>query len=133
MCSRVRLWGLGFVIALLITVLVPFAPQVSRGAQSSFLIITSPPPGLGLPVGQHVGVRYRFMGDTRIVLRLEVDGVVVCSDDVEPGQEVTHAWAPAEPRSYQVRVYAVSPAGSVLASASLAVFGLPVGSRARIP
>lgn len=119
--------------ALLISVLTPFAPGVSQGAEPPVLFVISPPSGLSLPVGQHIGVRYRFTGKTAATLELAADGVALRSDRVQPGQEVIYAWAPARPGLYRFRVRALAPDGTVLGSASLEVAGLPTGSRVRVP
>lgn len=132
MGSRVRLWIIAFATALLLSALAPFGPGVGRGAQQPLLIVISPPAGLGLPVGQHVGVRYQFTGGTSAILELAVDGVVLNSDRAQPGQEATQAWTPAKPGAHQLRLRALAPDGTVVESASLTVIGLPSGSRVRV-
>ncbi|MFQ5858406.1 MAG: hypothetical protein ACE5LU_22625 [Anaerolineae bacterium] len=133
MGSRLRVWIVAIATAVLITALAPFAFGVSRGAQPSVLVVISPPSGLGLPVGQHVGVRYRFTGETPAILELAADGVTLVADGVQPGQQVTHAWTPAKPGPHQVLVRALGLDGTVLDSAGLVVIGLPVGSRVQVP
>jgi len=127
-------WIVAITAALLINALAPFFDSAaSRGAQPLALIIIAPPSELGLPVGQHVGVRCRFLGETPAILELAADGIVLDTDRVQPGQEVTHAWAPANPGSHRLRVRALATDGTVLDSASLMVIGLPAGSPVRVP
>jgi len=147
--SRVRLWGIAFITALLISAVTPFGSGVSRGAQSSVpalrsrralslaegtsLVILSPPRGLGLPAGQHAGVRYRFSGETPAILELAADGVTLVADQVQPGQEVMHAWTPARSGPHQLRVRALAPDGTLLDSVCVVVLGLPAGSSVQVP
>jgi len=84
-------------------------------------------------VGQHVGVRYRFSGETPAILELAADGIVLVTDRAQPGEEVTRAWTPAKPGAHQLRVRALAPDGTVLGSATLAVIGLPAGFRVQVP
>lgn len=144
MRSRVRLWGTASAIALLITALTPVGFGVSQGAQPATLspgstgsttgpVIVSPPAGLGLPVGQYVGVRYQLAGGRPAILELRADGIVLISQQVQPGQHVTHAWTPTRPGPHQLRVRALAPDGTLLDSAGLVVIGLLVGSRVQVP
>lgn len=123
---------IAFATTLLLSALAPFGSGLGRAAPPPLLVIVSPPAGLGLPVGQHVGVRYRFTGETLAILELAVDGVVLNSDRAQLGQEVTQAWTPATPGPHQLRVRALAPNGAVVGSASLKVIGLPSGSRVRV-
>lgn len=120
-------------LAVLISILVPLGSSVSRGAPPTILVFISPPPGLGLPVGQHVEVRYRFAGRTPAMLDLATDSVALATDWVEPGQEVAHAWTPDSLGLHQLCVRALGPDESILGNACLAVNGLSAGSPVRVP
>lgn len=141
MYSRIRLWGVALIIALLISALTPFAAGVSRGAQPPIsslhsrtsLVVISPPPGLGLPAGQHVGVGYRFTGEAPAILALSADGITLARDWAQPGQAVIRAWTPTTLGLHQLRVRALASDGTVLDGAGLTVVGLPAGSRVRVP
>jgi len=107
--------------------------QVGPRPPSPNLVVVSPPPGLGVPVGQYIGVCYYFEGESPAVLEFVPEGGEPVREWVRPGQAVTHAWMPAEPGPHELRVRVLAPDGSVQASSSLAVTGLPASSRVHVP
>ncbi len=121
-----------FVLALLIATLIPLDPDVGRGAPSPITIV-SPPAGLAVPIGQHIGVQYRLASGAPARLELFADGVVLVSEWVEPGRDVTHAWTPTALGPHEVTVRGSSADGRLLGTASVAVIGLPPGSPVRAP
>ena len=115
----------------LLTFIIPTSSDVSQGELSAVVVIISPPSGLALPVGQAVEVRYHVIG-AATVLELWSDGAVVAVDQVESGQEITHAWAPASPGPHRLTVRAFDEGSTLLATAERHVAGLPRGSPVRL-
>ena len=115
------------VVALLLAVVMPASSGIGRGESSADVIIISPPPRLGLPVGQAVEVRYRVTG-AATVLELWGDATLLAADEVQPGQEISHAWAPATPGPHCLTVRAIGEENNRLAMAGRCVAGLPCGS-----
>ena len=115
------------VVALFLAVVMPASSGIGGGESSADVIIISPPPRLGLPVGQAVEIRYRVTG-AAIVLELWSDETLLAADEVQPGQEVNHAWAPATPGPHCLTVRALGEEDALLATAKRCVAGLPRGS-----
>ena len=107
--------------------------QVAPRAQPANLVVVSPPPGLGVPVGQYIGVCYYFEGESPAVLELVADSEEVVRELVQPGQRVTHAWTPTQAGAHQIRVQVRAPDGAVQASSGLNVTGLADGERVQVP
>jgi len=106
--------------------------QVGPRAPSPNLVVVSPPPEIGVPVGQYIGVCYYFEGESPAVVVSLVDSEEIARELLQPGQKVTHAWTPAEPGAHELRVRVLAPDGTVQASSSLAVTGLPAGDRVHV-
>jgi len=117
-------------VVVLLAVITPVGSGVGRG-ESSSVIIVSPPPGLALPVGQAMEIRYRVTG-TAAVLELWDNDALLAVDHVPSEQEVTHAWAPAAPGPHCLTVRALDEEGRLLATAERRVVGLPRGSPVRL-
>ena len=113
-----------------LAVIIPANSGVGRG-ESLSVIIVSPPPGLALPVGQAVEVRYRVTG-AAAVLELWDGDMLLAVDRVPSGQEVTHAWSPAVPGPHCLTVRALDEEDTLLATAERGVAGLPRGSLVRL-
>jgi len=108
----------------------------------------SPPPDVGLPVGQRIEVRYR--AEAAAVLELRVQAVqlaeateaptalsdVLAVDRVEAGEEVAHFWAPGNEGRHCLIITAV-PVPDARREAATATFtrcltALPAGSSVRL-
>jgi len=107
--------------------------QAGPPPPSLSLVIVSPPPGIGIPVGQYIGVRYYLEGQLPAMLEFVPEGDEPVREWLRPGQAVTHAWAPAEPGPHELRVRVLAPDGTVQESSSLTVIGLPAGNRVHVP
>ncbi len=130
MARGLRLAGITVAI-LLFAVITPESSGIGRGEPSVAVIVISPPPELALPVGQAIEVRYRVVGAAS-VLEFWSDDMQVAVDAVQPGQEVTYAWAPAVPRPHCLTVRALGERGTLLATAERRILGLPRGSPVRL-
>ena len=115
----------------LLIFIIPTSSDVSQGEPSAVVVIISPPSGLALPVGQAVEVRYRIVG-AATVLELWDDDILLAVDQVQSGQEVAHAWAPASPGPHCLTVRALDEGGTLLATAERHIAGLPRGSPVRL-
>ncbi len=116
--------------ALLLAVIMPTGSGIGRGEPSAVIII-SPPPGLALPVGQAMEVRYRVVGAAAI-LELWGGDTPLAVDGVQLGQEITHTWAPAAQGPHCLIVRALGKENMVLTTAERCVVGLPRGSPVRL-
>jgi hypothetical protein len=72
-------------------------------------------------------VRYRVTG-AATVLELWGDETLLAADEVQPGQEISHAWSPATPGPHCLTVRAIGEENTLLAMAERCVAGLPRGS-----
>ncbi|MBL7183665.1 MAG: hypothetical protein ISS50_04355 [Anaerolineae bacterium] len=118
-------------VVVLLAVITPASSGVGRGEASAVVVIISPPSGLALPVGQAVEVRYRIVG-AATVLELWDDDILLAVDQVQSGQEVAHAWAPASPGPHCLMVRALDEGSTLLTTAERCVDGLPRGSPVRL-
>jgi hypothetical protein len=127
-----RLRGAGLTVALLLlAAAMPASSDIVPRTPPVAVVIVSPPPGLALPVGQAVAVRY-YVEAEAAVLELWADDTLLGAERVQPGQEVAHPWAPTGPGPHRLAVRAFDSEGTLLATAERHVTGLPAGAAVRL-
>lgn len=108
---RRKLSVIGLVMGLAMIVAV-----IASSRRQTTVTIISPPAGVTVPAGQAVEVRYRVTG-ANAHTELWCDGARLATEAAQAGQELAHAWIPANRGMVCCIVQARDERNATLASA----------------